>query len=36
MPFYALMDADQNVVQTFSGSTRDAEEYLRFLQSRRL
>ena len=36
MPFYALMDADQKVVQTFSGSTRDAEEYLRFLKSRPL
>ena len=36
MPFYAIMDADQKVVQTFPTSTRDAAEYLRFLQSRPL
>ncbi|MEO8100009.1 MAG: cytochrome c biogenesis protein CcdA [Acidobacteriota bacterium] len=34
MPFYALMDANESVVATFSGSTRDVQEYLTFLQKR--
>lgn len=36
MPFYAILDADRKVIATFSGATRDEEEYLRFLQSRPL
>jgi thiol:disulfide interchange protein DsbD len=33
-PFYVIMDGDENVVAKFSGSTRDAAEYLAFLRSR--
>jgi hypothetical protein len=33
-PFYVIMDANENVVAKFSGSTRDAAEYLAFLRSR--
>jgi thiol:disulfide interchange protein DsbD len=32
IPFYAILDADENVVATFAGSTSDATEYLAFLQ----
>ena len=32
-PFYVLMDADQHVIKTFSGSTRSMQEYLAFLHS---
>ena len=34
IPFYALMDADEKVVATFPGSTRDAKEFLTFLNKR--
>ena len=34
-PFYAIMDADENVVATFPTSTRDAREFLAFLTSRK-
>jgi thiol:disulfide interchange protein len=34
MPFYALVDADQNVVKTFPSLTRNAPEFLAFLKSR--
>jgi thiol:disulfide interchange protein DsbD len=33
-PFYVLMTADEVVVDTFEGSTRDAQEYLAFLKKR--
>jgi thiol:disulfide interchange protein DsbD len=32
IPFYAILDADENAVATFAGSTTDAKEYLAFLQ----
>ncbi len=32
IPYYALMDADEKVVATFPGSTRDAKEFLAFLK----
>jgi thiol:disulfide interchange protein len=32
IPFYAILDADEKVVATFAGSTKDAAEYLAFLQ----
>jgi hypothetical protein len=35
-PFYVLMKPDQTVVATFSGSTRDPQEYLAFLNKRPL
>ncbi len=34
-PFYVIMDANENVVAKFAGSTRDAAEYLTFLKTRR-
>lgn len=34
IPFYALLDADQNVVATFPQLTRNSQEFLSFLQSR--
>ncbi|MEP6963691.1 MAG: thioredoxin family protein, partial [Acidobacteriota bacterium] len=34
MPFYALMDGNEQVLATFAGSTRDAQEYLAFLKKR--
>jgi thiol:disulfide interchange protein len=34
IPFYALMDADQNVVATFPQLTRNPQEFLSFLTSR--
>lgn len=34
IPFYALMDADQNVVATFPQLTRNPQEFLAFLQSK--
>ncbi len=34
IPFYALVDADQNVISTFPQLTRNAQEFLSFLQSR--
>jgi thiol:disulfide interchange protein DsbD len=33
-PFYVLMTADETVVATFEGSTRDVQEYLTFLRKR--
>jgi thiol:disulfide interchange protein DsbD len=33
-PFYVLMKPDETVVATFSGSTRDPQEYLAFLNKR--
>jgi len=35
IPYYALMDADEKVVATFPGSTRDAKEFLAFLKKGR-
>ncbi len=35
-PFYVVMKPDETVVAQFSGSTRDPQEYLKFLQSRPL
>jgi thiol:disulfide interchange protein DsbD len=32
-PFYAILDADENVIATFSGRTTNAQEYLAFLKS---
>lgn len=34
IPFYALMDADQNVIATFPQLTRNPQEFLGFLQTR--
>jgi thiol:disulfide interchange protein len=34
IPYYALMDADEKIVATFPGSTRDAAEFLTFLKTR--
>ena len=34
IPFYALMDANQNVIATFPQLTRDPKEFLSFLQSK--
>ncbi|PWT98561.1 MAG: redoxin [Terriglobia bacterium] len=31
-PFYAILDANENVIATFPGRTTDAQEYLAFLQ----
>ena len=31
-PFYAILDADENVVATFEGQTKDVPEYLAFLK----
>jgi thiol:disulfide interchange protein DsbD len=33
-PFYVLMKPDETIVATFSGSTRDPQEYLAFLNKR--
>jgi thiol:disulfide interchange protein len=33
IPFYAIMDANQNVIASFPGSTRNASEFLAFLNS---
>lgn len=35
-PFYVLMKSDETVIAKFSGSTRDSQEYLRFLSSQPL
>jgi len=32
IPYYALLDPDENVIATFPGATRDAGAYLAFLQ----
>jgi len=32
IPFYALLDGDENVVATFPGLTKKPEEFLAFLQ----
>jgi thiol:disulfide interchange protein len=34
IPYYALMDADEKIVATFPGSTRNAQEFLNFLKTR--
>lgn len=34
IPFYALMDADQNVIATFPQLTRNPQEFLSFLESK--
>ncbi|MGA8029918.1 MAG: cytochrome c biogenesis protein CcdA [Bryobacteraceae bacterium] len=34
IPFYALMDADQNVIATFPQLTRNPQEFLAFLESK--
>ena len=34
IPFYVLYDANQNVLATFPGLTRNPEEYLSFLNTR--
>ena len=31
IPFYAILDADENAIATFAGSTTDAKEYLHFV-----
>jgi thiol:disulfide interchange protein len=36
IPFYAIVDPDQNVVATFPQLTRDAHEFLSFLQTKLL
>jgi thiol:disulfide interchange protein len=33
-PYYAILDADEKVVATFGGLTRDTEEFLKFLKTR--
>jgi thiol:disulfide interchange protein DsbD len=33
-PLYVLLDADENVVAKFPGSTRDAAEFLKFLKTK--
>jgi thiol:disulfide interchange protein len=33
IPFYAIMDANQNVIASFPGSTRNSSEFLAFLNS---
>jgi thiol:disulfide interchange protein DsbD len=33
MPYYAILDGDQNVLATFVGLTRDTNEFLEFLRS---
>jgi thiol:disulfide interchange protein len=35
MPFYVIMDPDENVVATFPTATRDAQEFLAFLTTRK-
>jgi thiol:disulfide interchange protein DsbD len=35
IPYYAILDADGNLVATYPGATRDAGEYLAFLQKGR-
>ena len=32
IPYYAILDADENVIATFPGATRNAGEYLAFLE----
>ena len=34
IPFYALIDADKNVIATFPQLTRNAKEFVSFLQTR--
>lgn len=34
IPFYALLDADQKVVASFAGLTKDPAQFLRFLESK--
>jgi len=34
IPFYAIVDPDQNVVATFPQLTRNPQEFLAFLQTR--
>jgi thiol:disulfide interchange protein DsbD len=36
MPYFVLMDPDQNVVAVFPEATRDADKFLEFLQARTL
>jgi thiol:disulfide interchange protein DsbD len=33
-PYYAILDADEKVVATFPGLTRDAQQFLTFLKTR--
>jgi thiol:disulfide interchange protein DsbD len=33
-PFYVILQPDESIVATFSGSTRDMQEYLQFLRRR--
>ena len=33
LPYYAILDADQNVLARFEGLTRDPKEFLGFLKS---
>jgi len=35
IPYYAIVDADENTLGEFSGSTRDAEAFRAFLSSGR-
>jgi thiol:disulfide interchange protein len=34
IPYYAILDPDENVIATYPGATRDAGAYLAFLQTR--
>ena len=33
LPFYVILDADEHVIATFAGSTRDAQQFAGFLKS---
>ena len=33
IPFYAILDPDEKVIATFNGQTRDAQQYLAFLET---
>ena len=34
IPYYAILDAEENVIATYAGLTRDPNEFLAFLQTR--
>jgi len=34
MPYYALVDSDENIVAQFGGATRDPQRFLGFLKTR--
>jgi thiol:disulfide interchange protein len=33
LPFYAILDADEHIIATFAGSTRNVQEFVAFLKS---